>query len=88
MVGKDPIVEVAAECYLAFMGLISLIIYSSYLVRRQRFLLWRTPHRWRRDGPNPVDLPYHLFDGRISFESLAGYSPHGEFLPMLIPALA
>jgi hypothetical protein len=58
--------------------------YPSYLIRRRRFLLWRACYRWRRDWPDSVDLPYHLFDGRISFENLAGYSPQRELLPTLI----
>src|SRR5664280_1162819 len=45
-----------------------------YSVRRRRFLLWRAPRRRRRAWPSSVDLLYHLFDGRISFESLATVS--------------
>ena len=72
LVGKDPIVAIPAECYHAFMGLISLIMHASYLIRQRRYLLWRAPDRWRRDRLDPVDLPYHLFDGRIWIENLAG----------------
>jgi len=46
---------------------------SSSLVRRRRVLLWWSRHRRKRGWPATVDMPCHLFHGRIPHhEKLTG----------------
>ena len=40
------------------------------LVRRRRILLWRSRHRRQRAWPGFVDMPRHLYHGRVPFERL------------------